>query len=177
MGGLKAEDRRGGKTIRISRLNTVYVDDHKSWYAVHWNTHLGPVAFVDNYRKEFNFHDDIPVIIQSHNTTSTETMGELAGRIYDMDENSIEFLRFDARGFSLVWEPSAEYQHVRQEVDVLYTAITGFGSDVFDGNFIQFLLQHSGTQEIRGMTPEIVDSLAFLMDSFQVAEINPWGDF
>jgi hypothetical protein len=178
MPGIEFQNRPGGQTLRISPLNSVFVDRHESWYAVHWNTHLAPRAFIDFCQMDLSLNGNIPVIIQSTNTTSTGRLGEIQGRVNTENEDSIGFLRFDTSDCVLVWEPSAEYRRLAHASDdVPYTAIIGFGSDKIDEKFTLNLLQRTGTEEIVAASAEIGSSIMSILQSFLADYINPSGSY
>ena len=178
MAGVEFENRPGGQTFRISPLNSVFVDSHGSWYAVHWNTPLAPAAFVDFCQRELWLNDDVPVVIQSTNVTSTERLGDIQGTIKIENEDSIGFLRLDTRDCVLVWEPSAEYRRLaKHSADFPYTAIVGFGSNKIDEKFTLNLLQRTGTAAIITVSAEIESSIRSILQSFRAGYISPPGRY
>jgi hypothetical protein len=164
--------RPGGRTLSISQLNAVFVDEHTSWYSVHWNTHLNPADFISFCLERLGLHSDAPAVMQLNNSVSTGHLGEVPNKISAPEKNSVRFLRFDTRDCVLVWEPSATYEKLRREREIPYTAIVGFGSDKFDEKFIWEMLQ-SGTAEIISASWEIANGLSFLGDSFRREHIDP----
>jgi hypothetical protein len=173
MTGLEIEHRRGGQTLFISELNAVWVDDHTSWYAVHWNTNFSPASFTAFCRDKLSLNDGARALMRlTDDSTPTEHLGRIINRIYDTDGDTVEFLRFDAVDCVLVWEPSLKYENLRRSENVPYTAIAGFGSDKFDKDFIWDVLQ-SATAEIDSKSQEIISALSFLGDRFSRDSIDP----
>jgi hypothetical protein len=170
------EQRQGGRTLRLSPLNSVFVDPHKTWYAIHWTTYLHPSGFVDFCFKDLEISAATSAIVRSSKGNSEGTFDQVRVQVYVMPADSIGLLRLDGQEFVLVWEPSAEYHHLLSEgKDVPYGALIGFGSDKFDPEFGKRLLRKTATEEIMEASDSIWDSLGFLANTFKRENIDPSG--
>ena len=84
----------------MSELSTVFLDDHESWYAVHWTTKPGqahPRLFANQY---LNIDGDTPTFLQTSEDTKSEPFSHQHADINQKDERAIRFVRIDVQNLS-----------------------------------------------------------------------------
>jgi hypothetical protein len=166
--------RPGGATYRVSPLNAAFLDRHESWYAVHWTTQFRPYAAVNFCVKELDLSPETCGFVQSAKEAVTRASLNELRRQFRVNDESTQFLRFDAQDYVLVWEKSGEYERLRSAgEDVPFTAIFGFGTDRFDPRFGSRLLRETATRDIARAGESIWKELGFLEGEFKHGEIHP----
>lgn len=98
---VEVEYRPGGRTLHVSELSTVFLDDHESWYAVHWTTQLRPSDFADFANQYLNIDGDTPTFLQTSEDTKSEPFSHQHADINKEDERAIRFVRIDVQDFVL----------------------------------------------------------------------------
>jgi hypothetical protein len=166
---MEVEHREGGRTLHVSQLSAVFLDDHESWYAVHWTTQLRPSDFANFADQYLKMDDNTPTVLQTSKEMKSGPFWSQHIDINHADESAVRFVRLDAQDFVLVWEPGAQPANP----DMPYSAIIGFGTDAYDPDFGVYLMQNTAAKDIVGESSAIWhDELDFLQKSFPSRRID-----
>jgi hypothetical protein len=167
--------RPGGATYHASPLNAAFLDQHESWYAVHWTTPFLPDGVADLCLEVLGLSIQTCAIIQSAKEGIVQApLGDLRWRFLNLPPEDTTLFRLDAQDYVIIWEQSGEYERLRSAREYApFTAILGFGTDRFDPEFGSNLLRRTATSEISGLAESIWRELGFLGDEFKRVRIDP----
>jgi hypothetical protein len=168
------QQRPGGVSYHPSPLNAAFLDQHESWYAVHWTTPFSPEDVANFFEKSLGLSPETCATVQVADEGVIQApLGDIRRRL-PLSAESTRLLRLDAQDLVIIWERSGEYERLRSSgKEAPFTAIFGFGSDMFDPDFGRKLIYSTATSEIAGAGDSIWNALSFLGDEFKYGHIDP----
>jgi hypothetical protein len=171
---VESEERPERWVIQLSADSAVLVDDHRSWYAVHWKSNLEPSGFLDVCFKDLGIDPFTPTLMLDEKGSQREALDSIRQISYASSPGSIDFLRVDAQDFVLTWESGIEDPHlILEHRDAPYAALVGFGSDQFDPGFGRKVFRMTADNEITSADDFVWQSIDFLASSFKESRIDP----